>query len=115
MYLHVHSEPNLCSRSGSGHFRSICIVPSSKEMANILLDQDSKAKCKAAVDVVGNPLGKCGGTLMQQLLIFGISSLAAMMPWLAGIPGILLFVWYNAVNSLDGQFEDNMEGSGDTA
>ena len=106
----VGAAQNILSKSAKYSLFDPC-----KEMAYIPLDQDSKTKGKAAVDVVGNPLGKSGGALIQQFLIFGVGSLAAATPWLAGILGILLFVWYNAVNSLAGQFEDAMEGSGETA
>jgi len=76
-----------------------------KEMAYIPLDQDSKTKGKAAVDVIGNPLGKSGGSLIQQVLIFAVGSLAVATPYLAGILGVLIFGWFKAANSLAGQFE----------
>merc|ERR1719162_867444 len=81
-----------------------------KEMAYIPLDQDSKTKGKAAVEVIGNPLGKSGGSLIQQILIFGVGSLAAATPYLAVILCILLFGWFKSVDSLATQFEAVMEG-----
>jgi hypothetical protein len=40
---------------------------------------------KAAIDVIGNPLGKSGGSFVQQILIIFLGSLGASTPYLAGI------------------------------
>lgn len=39
---------------------------------------------KAAIDVIGNPLGKSGGSFIQQVLILCLGSLSASTPYLAG-------------------------------
>lgn len=58
-------------------------------MSYIPLDEESKVKGKAAIDVVGARLGKSGGSLAQQILMLFVPSVAAMAPWVGSI--FLLF------------------------
>lgn len=107
MAVLVGAAQNILSKSAKYSLFDPC-----KEMAYIPLDQESKTKGKAAIDVIGNPLGKSGGALIQQFLIFGLGSLSAATPYLGVILSGLVVVWIQAANSLAGQFNLAMETDG---
>ncbi len=74
-----------------------------KEMAYIPLDEESKVKGKAAVDVVGARLGKSGGSIIQMGLLT-LGSLASITPYIGGILILVIIAWIFAVRSLSRQF-----------
>lgn len=74
-----------------------------KEMAYIPLDEDSKVKGKAAVDVVGARLGKSGGSIIQ-LSLLALGPLATITPYIGVILMIIIAGWIVAARSLSKQF-----------
>lgn len=74
-----------------------------KEMTYIPLDQESKVKGKAAIDVVGSRLGKAGGSFLQQALFF-IGPLAVITPYIACIIFVIIAIWMVAAYKLGHEF-----------
>ncbi|KAH9619757.1 hypothetical protein KSS87_018486 [Heliosperma pusillum] len=97
--VYVGALQNIFSKSAKYSLFDPC-----KEMAYIPLDEDTKIKGKAAIDVVCNPLGKSGGALIQQFMILTFGSLANSTPYLGGILLLIVTAWLAAARSLDKQF-----------
>jgi len=97
--VYVGAAQNIFSKASKYSLFDPC-----KEMAYIPLDEETKVKGKAAIDVVCNPLGKSGGALIQQFMILGFGSLAASTPYLGVILLVIVLAWLNSANSLNEQF-----------
>ena len=74
-----------------------------KEMAYIPLDDESKVKGKAAVDVVGARLGKSGGSIIQ-LGLLTMGALNEITPYIGAILLVVIAAWLVAVQALNKKF-----------
>ena len=92
---------NVCARTCKFTF-----FDPTKEIAFIPLNNESKLKGKAAIDGVGSRIGKSGGSLIHQGLLFVFSSLSVSAPYVGAIFLIIILVWILSVISLGKQFND---------
>ena len=71
-----------------------------KEMVYIQMSKEEKTKGKAAVDVVGNQIGKSSGSWITQLLLIYFGSFSAAMPYLGAIYVAVISLWLGAARGL---------------
>jgi AAA family ATP:ADP antiporter len=79
------------------------------QMAYIPLDEESKVKGKAAIDVLGSRIGKSGGSLIQQGLVFMFGNILNAAPAVGVIFYAVLLWWLSAANTLSGLFKAQTE------
>lgn len=79
------------------------------QMAYIPLDDESKIKGKAAIDVLGSRIGKSGGSLIQQGLVFVFGNILNAAPIVGAIYYGVLLTWMSAANRLSGLFQAQTE------
>ena len=79
------------------------------QMAYIPLDDESKVKGKAAIDVLGSRIGKSGGSLIQQGLVFVFGNILNAAPVVGAIYYGVLLTWMGAANRLSGLFQAQTE------
>jgi AAA family ATP:ADP antiporter len=79
------------------------------QMAYIPLDDESKVKGKAAIDVLGSRIGKSGGSLIQQGLVVLFGNIIHAAPVVGVIFYAVLFTWISAANRLSHLFHAETE------
>ncbi|EKX36921.1 hypothetical protein GUITHDRAFT_165621 [Guillardia theta CCMP2712] len=80
-----------------------------KEMAYIPLDQESKVKGKAAIDVLAARIGKSGGALVQQAIVIIFGNIINGASSVAAVFFATIAVWIYGVMGLATMFEEKLK------
>ena len=88
-----------------------CLFDSTKNMAYLPLDQDTKTKGQAAVEVIGGRLGKSGASAIQFTLINVIaagSKLTSHVVTISIVFALTAIGWVSSVFGLSKKYEDKI-------
>ncbi len=80
------------------------VYDATKEMAFVPLSSEDQLKGKPAIDGVCSRLGKSGGSLIHQGLLFSFGSITASAPYVAGFLLTVIGIWIASVRLLGKQF-----------
>jgi AAA family ATP:ADP antiporter len=81
-----------------------------KEMAYIPLDEESKVKGKAAIDVIGGRAGKSGGGLIN-MAVGKIFNGHAFTVAIASMTVVICLTWWWAVKMLSVEYDNKTKGN----
>ncbi len=85
------------------------LFDSTKEMTFIPLDHKERFQSKAPIDVIGARLGKSGGAIIYQVLLFFFGSISACIPFVSVLfLGIMTF-WISTTKNLGKMFNALVE------
>ena len=80
------------------------LIDSTKELAFIPLNPESRLKGKAAIDGLVSRLGKSGSAFMYQILLICFGSILGSVQIVALLTFLTIIVWISCINSLGKQF-----------
>eukprot|EP00802_Teleaulax_amphioxeia_P005184 Tamp_05188.p1 GENE.Tamp_05188~~Tamp_05188.p1 ORF type:complete len:579 (-),score=160.89 Tamp_05188:1307-2875(-) len=101
--VHVGMWQNILSKA-----IKYALFDPTKEMAYIPLDQESKVKGKAAIDVLAARIGKSGGALVQQMIVIIFGNIMNGASCVAAIFFATIAVWIYGVIGLANMFEQKI-------
>ena len=81
------------------------LFDTTKSMAYLPLDEDTKTKGQAAVEVIGGRAGKAGASFIQQIMYGIVPNIMAHVVTVAGIFAVTVVVWVASVFSLSKKYE----------
>lgn len=86
-----------------------CLFDSTKSMAYIPLDEDTRTKGQAAVEVIGGRAGKAGASLIQQIMFGILPGIMNHVVTIAAIFAVTVVAWIASVFHLSPKYENAVE------
>jgi AAA family ATP:ADP antiporter len=93
------SAQNILSRAAK-----YTVYDATKEMAFVPLSSEDQLKGKPLIDGICSRLGKSGGSLVHQGLLFWFATIPASAPYVAGFLLTIIGIWIMATKLLGNQF-----------
>ena len=87
------------------------LFDTTKSMAYLPLDEDTKTKGQAAVEVIGGRAGKAGASFIQQIMYGIVPNIMAHVVTVAGIFAVTVVVWTASVFSLSKKYESAVKAT----